>query len=94
MSKWNKNSYEAVYWWEILKNFEEVGNAGSEITYRFNKCQDCKNCKEHEQNEIMSIKEKIEQDLTNKLVSVDIKKRITIAVLPFMFNPLGRIITQ
>ena len=51
------------------------------------KCRGCKTCKEHEQTEIMSIKEEVEQD---KSVSVDIKKRITTAVLPFMFNPLGK----
>ena len=46
-----------------------------------------KTCKEHEQTEIMSIKEEVEQDVINKSVSVDIKKKITIAVLPFIFNP-------
>ena len=40
-----------------LKNFEEVENAGSEISYRCNKCRGCKPCKEHDQTEIVSIKE-------------------------------------
>ena len=40
-----------------LKNFEEVENAGSEISYRCNKCRGCKHCKEHDQTEIVSIKE-------------------------------------
>ena len=38
----------------------------------------------------MSIKEEVEQDVINKSVSIDIKK-ITTAVLPFMFNPLGKL---
>ena len=74
-----------------LKIFEEVENAGSEISCRCNKCQDCKICKEHEQTEIMSIKEEVVKDVINKSVSVDIKKRITTAVLSFMFNPLGKL---
>ena len=74
-----------------LKIFEEVDNAGSEISYRCNKCQDSKICKEHKQTEIMSIMEEVEQGVVNNSVSVDIKKRITTAVLPFMFNPLGKI---
>ena len=32
-----------------LKIFEEVENAGSQISYRYIKCRDCKICKEHEQ---------------------------------------------
>ena len=49
-----------------LKVFEEVENAGTEISYKCNKCRDCKICKEHEQTEIMSIKEEVEQDVINK----------------------------
>ena len=36
-----------------LKSFEEVENTGSGISYRCDKCQDCKICKEQEQTEIM-----------------------------------------
>ena len=39
----------------------------------------------------MNIKEEVEKYVINKLVSVDIKERITTAVLPFMFNPLGKL---
>ena len=75
-----------------LKIFEEVKNAGSEISCRCIKYQDCKICKELEQSEIMSIKEEIEQDVINKSVSINIKKRITAVVLSFMFNPLNNVI--
>ena len=48
----------------------------------------------YEQIEIISIKEKVKQDLINKSVSVDIEKRITAAVFPFMFNPLGKDVSR
>ena len=48
-------------------------------------------CKEHEQTEIIIIKEKFEQDVINKLVFIDFKKRITTAVLLFKFNPMGKL---
>ena len=40
----------------------------------------------------MSIKEEVEQDVINKSVSVDIKKRITTGILPFMFNLLDKLV--
>ena len=46
-----------------FKIFEEFENAGSEISYKCNKAWDCKIDKEHEQTEIMSIKEEDEQDV-------------------------------
>ena len=42
-----------------LKIFEEVENAGREISYRCNKCRDCEICKKQEKTEIMSIKEEV-----------------------------------
>ena len=45
--------------------------------------------KEHEKSEIVSVKEEVEQDVMNILVSDDIMKKITIAVFPFTFNPLN-----
>ena len=70
-----------------LKIFENVENAGSEISYRCSNCRSCKVCKEHENNEMMSIKEEIEQDIINSSVKVDTEKRITTASLPLMHNP-------
>ena len=74
-----------------LKIFEDDENAGSEIPYTYNNCRDWKICKEHEQTEIMSIKEEVEQDVIKDSVSVDIKKRTVTAVLPFMFNSLEKL---
>ena len=71
-----------------LKIFENVENAGSEISYRCSNCRSCKVCKEHEHNEMMSIKEEIEQDIINSSVKVNREKRITTASLPLMHNPV------
>ena len=51
-----------------LKIFENVENAGSEISYRCSNCRSCKACKEHEHNEMMSIKEETEKDNINSSV--------------------------
>ena len=71
-----------------LKIFENVENAGSEILYRCSNCRSCKVCKEHEHNEMMSIKEEIEQDIINSSMKVNREKRITTASLPLMHNPV------
>ena len=39
----------------------------------------------------MRLKEEVRKYVANKLVSVDIMKRITPAVLPFMFNDLVKL---
>ena len=69
------------------KMFEEVENAGSEITYRCNKCKSCKVCKDHDLTEVTSIREEVEQDVINRSVKVDIDNRRTTALLPLMSNP-------
>ena len=69
------------------KIFEEVENAGTDITFRCINCRDCKDCKNHETIESMSIREEIEQDIINKSVHVDIKQRVTVASLPLLHNP-------
>ena len=44
--------------------------------------------KEHEKSGIITIKENVEKDLISSLVSVDVMKGITTAVLPFKFHSL------
>ena len=39
-------------------------------------CRNCKQCKDDEKTEVISIKEEIEQDLINKSLTVDIEDRI------------------
>ena len=53
-----------------LKIFENLENAGSQILYRCSNRTSYKVCKEHEHNEMMSIKEEIEQDIINSSVKV------------------------
>ena len=64
-----------------------VEEAGSEISYRCFKCRSCKTCNNHEQIELTSIKEEVEQDLINQSVYVDIENRNTIAKLPLLHDP-------
>ena len=69
------------------KVFEKVENAESEISFRCIKCRSCKLCKEHDQSEILSVREEAEQDVINNSVKVNIKNRVTVASLPLMQNP-------
>ena len=69
------------------KMFEDVENTGSEITYRCSMGRNCKVCKEHSTDEIMSFKEQMEQDVMNKSVKVDATSQRTTASLPLMYNP-------
>ena len=70
------------------KTFEEVG---SEIQYRCVKCRLCKDCKDHDHNEALSIREEIEQDVINRSVKVNSEKRTTSAVIPFMNDPVAKL---
>ena len=69
------------------KMLEVVQNTGSEITYRCSICINCKVCKEHSTDEIMSVKKEVEQDVINKSVKVDVASQRTTASLPLMNNP-------
>ena len=69
------------------KMFEDVKNTGSEITNRCSKCRNCKVYKEHSTDEIMSVKEQLEQDVINQYVKVDVASQRTTASLPLMNNP-------
>ena len=74
-----------------LKMFEEVENAGSEISYRCSNCRSCKTCKEDARADMMSVKEEVEQDIINKSVTVDTDKRIITALLLLTFDPLHKL---
>ena len=73
-----------------MRLFEEVDAVGNEISYRCPKCRECKDCK-HDSNEIISIKEEIEQTIINKSVTIDFDKGITKALLPFIPDPMKRL---
>jgi len=48
-----------------MRIFEEVEATGSEIAYRCPQCRSCKTCKHESSNEIISVKEEIEQSIVN-----------------------------
>ena len=70
-----------------LKIFEKIEEAGTEVNYRCITCRDCKVCKKHADEENMSIKEEVEQDLIEKSVTLDVKNRKTVARLPVLHDP-------
>ena len=65
------------------KMFENVQNIDNEITYRCSICRNCKVCKEHSTDEIMSVKEEV----INTSAKVDVASQRTTACLPLMNNP-------
>ena len=71
--------------------FDEVENAGSEISYRCVGCRDCKNCRNGERIELISTKEEVEQAIIEKSVHVDLEANITEALLPFTEDPTKKL---
>ena len=74
-----------------MKLFEEVESTGSEINYRCPQCRSCKACKHESTNDIISIKEEVEQSLINSSVKIDLDKSIATASLPFTCDPSTRL---
>ena len=72
---------------KVVKIFEEIEKAGTEINYRCLDCRDCAQCKKGSSIEETSIQEDIEQQIINKSVSVDFENHISSADLPFLSNP-------
>ena len=70
-----------------IKEFEDVENAGSVITYRCIKCRACKDCKNSPHQEEISIKEEVEQHLIDSSITVDLNNKQIIARLPFIDDP-------
>ena len=77
---------------KMEKRFMEVENAGTEILYRCIKCRECADCKINEQIEHISIQDEIEQNIINKSIKVDLVKGITTAKLPFMMDPVSKLL--
>ena len=73
--------------------FDNIEDAGTEITYRCKDCRDCSDCPECRKSdrlESISIQEEIEQNVIERSVNVDVNKGRTIAKLPFISNPTLR----
>ena len=88
VSSCTENHYTAL---RQIKQFEEVENAGSTITYRCIECRGCKRCKNSEQIEVVSIREEIEQELINESVTLNHETQRVEATLPCMENPLTKL---
>ena len=74
-----------------LKQFNKIEHAGSEIKYRCVKCRSCLECKNHDINETLSIKEEVEQDLIDRSVKVDIERCVTTANFPLLQDPTTKL---
>ena len=74
-----------------LKRFEEIENAGTEVTYRCVGCRNCKECKRSSRIDAISFEEEVQQDLINRCVKVDIDNFRTTHELPFMTEPDGKL---
>ena len=57
----------------ILKRFDEVESAGTEISYRCVRSRGCADCKNSERIECISIQEEVEQAIIDQSVTVDIR---------------------
>ena len=67
--------------------FQQVEETGSEINYRCVNCRQCKDCKNPNEVEAVSIKEEIEQKVINDSVTLDLTNNIITATLPFIHSP-------
>ena len=70
-----------------LSTFEAIENAGTEILYRCVDCRNCDKCRKGEKSDAISIEEEVEQNLIEQCVNVDIDRGITVAKLPFIYDP-------
>ena len=73
-----------------MKVFEEVEATGSEISYRCPRCRSCHECK-HAPNDIISVKEEVEQSLIDASVTIDFNTNVAKASLPFICDPITRL---
>ena len=76
---------------KVLKRFDEVESAGTEISYRCVRCRGCADCKNGERIECISIQEEVEQTIIDQSVTVDIKRGQTSAKLPFLCDPTKKL---
>ena len=74
-----------------MRVFEEVDATGSEISYRCPQCRTCKACKHEATNDIISVKEEIEQSIINSSVKIDLQTATSTALLPFIADPTTRL---
>ena len=72
---------------KCIKEFDQVENAGTEISYRCVNCRNCPECKKCPRLDSVTIQEEVEQSIIDRSVHVDTNCRVTTAALPFVVNP-------
>ena len=74
-----------------IKQFDEIEQAGTEVTYRCVDCRSCAKCKSGGRIDAVSIQEEVEQNLIEQCIEVDVEKGVTTAKLPFLADPDTRL---
>ena len=87
----NNESYVQRRVPKMVKIFEEIEKAGTQINYRCLDCRDCTECRKGSSIEEISIQEDIKQQIIGKSVSVDFENHIASANLPFLSDPDTRL---
>ena len=67
--------------------FRQSQEAGSELQFRCINCRGCQRCKElSTTDEVMSVKEEVEQDVINKSIHIDVTNQTSNAFLPLLHD--------
>ena len=75
-----------------LKTFENIENAGTEISYRCIDCRGCVNCKKSSEIECISMEQEVQQGMIDKSVVVNPEECYSEAYLPFLCDPTKKLV--
>ena len=76
---------------KVLKMFEEVESAGTDVSFMCACCRRCSDCKNGERIEYISIQEEVEQVIINKSMTIDLERGYTSAKLLFLCDPTQKL---
>ena len=74
-----------------IKEYDAWEQTGTEVTFRCPECKECLKCKNGPRLESISIQEEVEEALISRCVTVDLKRGVSLAKLPFLVDPDIRI---
>ena len=77
---------------KCVKQFDEIEQAGTEVSYRCVDCRDCRKCKNSMRFDAVSIQEEVEQAMIERSIEVDLEENVTRAKLPFLVDPDTRLV--
>ena len=77
---------------KCIKQFDEMENAGTDVTYRCIDCRSCMKCKNGLRFDALSIQDEIEQGFIERSMHIDVIWGITTAKLPFIMDGDVRLI--